>query len=227
MMNAEQTLLRKLVDEHPALLKQILAFNFLPADYLHASQRPRFCGGADIAPAFWESGYSRRALSSLILQQFNLQEKPCLDMQRWEWALALLGRSALERLARHIGAAILGTKIRLTVSRDEVLRWTDILGADVYRFVMTSAGLLRIPNVPPVSPISPTDEGVAVEAIGYAWILRSLSEAPMELLDRCKLILPFDTVAVEAPYDAARDFVLAVLSALETTWCSSFAIAKN
>ncbi len=221
MILVDQERFRRLARERPDVIRRLLAFNFLPADYLHPSRRYVFTD-VDISSEVWRQSRARKTLSSLILQQLKLEAKPCLDSGHWEWTVALLDMESMERLARHLGATILGPTIRRSVSRTEVMHWNDTITPAVYKFVMASASLLKTPQI----DLAPLEEETP-ESIGYSWILRCLASGPEELVERAQLKLPFDTAAAETSTHIAREFVLSVLSALEPKWCSTFAKLRN
>jgi len=221
MTQTTESVLAGVLSTDRVSFRRLYAFNYRPADYVHATRRPLFADG-QIAEAIWSEERARNHLSTYILREMELEQKPCLDVARWEWKLVLLDGERLTRLARHIGGALLGPYARRSVVREEVLRWRERLTEEVYQFVVTSASLLRV-----VESTEQMDPTLPVETIGYGWIQACLASAPIELQARAQLKFPVDVSTTSVPPESARQFVISVLSALEPTWCSSFVTTRQ
>ncbi|MDB5839904.1 MAG: hypothetical protein JWQ23_1856 [Herminiimonas sp.] len=213
--------LRDMIATHPRRFGLLYAFNYRPADYLHPSQRARFAG-AGVSEAIWEEPRARRTLSEFILQTLALTERPCFDLAEPAWPTILLDEKRLLRLARHIGAVILGQHVRRSVARDDVLTWKERMTPEAYKFVMTTASLLPHVNAGPA-----IDDSMAVDALGFSWINASIAGAPDELLVRARLKLPPGPLSLDVPRATACQVVNTVFSVLEPRWFSSFATLKN
>lgn len=214
--------LTELLMRQPALFRRLYRFNYLPADYLHPELRDEFVPSV-VNPMVWSEPRARSALSTLILQKLGLQQRSCMDATLKAWPVVLLDHTRLLRLARHVGAVLLGPRVRSSVSREAVLAWKERLTPPVYQFVMHSASLL-----PQVKSGAAIADDTPVEALGYGWIARSISDAPDELLLRAQLKFPKAAVTPLTVGQArAAQVVMAVSSTLEPRWISSFATPRR
>jgi hypothetical protein len=211
----------RLIGAQPDLVRSICTFNENPADYMADSRREAFFA-EPIDPALWLNERSRRHLSRHILDQLNIP--PCLEAHRPEWPVALLEWPRLERLARHVAAALVGARVRHCVSRIEVLKWRDWLSPDAHEFALTRAGLLPI-NADAGSGIA----GTSAQALGLAWIVAATRRWPEAIARRFMLKLPAGDIGEAQGVDdaLASRLVSSVLSIVESRWCSSFATMRT
>lgn len=214
---APQAELVRLIGVQQDLVRAICTFNQNPADYIDESHLKQFFP-FPVAGSLWESARSRHHLSRHILARIG--GAPCLETQRPEWALVLLERSRIDRLARHVAAALVGSRVRRCVSRAEVLKWREWLSPEAHEFALTRAGLL------PFSADAGADpEQTAAQPLGHAWIAAASSRWAQPIARRFKLKLPAvafrEADAIDGAF--ASRLVSSVLSIVEPRWCSSFA----
>jgi hypothetical protein len=207
-----------LIGPQGELVRALAEFNQDPAAYLHETRR------ADFFPAgareeLWEYPLSRRHLSRHILERIG--GELCLDAKRPEWAVALLDSRGLDRLARHVAGALVGPRVRRSLSRSEVLRWRDWLEADALDFALTRAGLL------PFHAQADAGAGTALD-LGRAWIVAASRRWHDAISRRFLLKLPAGDLAQADAVDGAlaARLVSSVLSIVEPRWCSSFATMR-
>ncbi|MDB5798410.1 MAG: hypothetical protein JWP36_2312 [Paucimonas sp.] len=207
----------ELITGDPRLFNLLYEFNYAPAAYLHPSQRERFLPAVP-SPELWEAPRARSALSDLVLGQLKFGDKTNFDASLRHWPLLLLDHERLLRVARHVGAALVGPEARKAMARDEVLRWKSTLGPELYRFAMTAGALLPVPALEPASLARHTPED-----LGWGWLDAALSDVPEELLVRARLKYPVTSKPPRVRSKRAGPLAWAVLSTLEKKWCSSFA----
>jgi hypothetical protein len=211
----------RLIGVQPDVVRTICIFNESPADYIDESRRREFFP-MPVDEALWDNTRSRRHLSRHILDRLGVAA--CLEPLRPEWPMVLLDRARLDRLARHVAAALVGARVRRSLSRDEVLRWREWLTPEAHEFALTRAGLL------PLSTGVDTDaDDTPAEQIGLAWIVASGRRWPEAIARRFMLKLPAgasqDAAVVDGKF--ASRLVSSVLSIVESRWCSSFAGMKT
>jgi hypothetical protein len=215
-----QSDLVRLIGTNAEIMRSICVFNENPADYLDESRRPEFFPAA-LPTQIWECKRSRRHLSRHILERIG--EPACLAANSPQWPLALLQRPRLHGVARHVAAALVGSRVRRCVSRSEVLRWRDWLSPEAHDFALTRAGLL------PFTASADCDlEQTAAHELGLAWIASATSSWPEPIARRFMLKLPADIGANKDAVDGAFAWrvVSSVLSIAEPRWCSSFATTR-
>lgn len=210
----------RLLGAQPELLRAICAFNQNPADYIDESHLKEFFA-SPVAGALWELAPARHHLSRHILERIG--GEPCLETQRPEWPVVLLERPRLDRLARHVAAALVGSRVRRCVSRNEVLKWREWLSPDAHEFALTRAGLL------PFNADARADaDQMPAQCLGQAWIAAASARWAAPIARRFRLKLP---AAASREADAidgalASRLVTSVLSIVEPRWCSSFATTR-
>lgn len=219
MAIASSAVLARLLGAQADVVRALCIFNQNPADYMDASHR----AGSFSLPAdgpLWECERARRHLSREILARIG--DAPCLDTQRPEWPLALLDRGRLDRLARHVSAALVGARVRRSISRTEVLQWREWLSPDAHDFALTRAGLL------PFSAEAGSGRNMPAEQLGHAWIIAASRAWPEAIARRFVLKLPAGPFSEAGPVDPAlaSKLVSSVLSIMESRWCSSFATMR-
>ena len=216
--------LAQLIALKPDLVRGICAFNQSPADYIDEPRRAEFFPQHTVGGSWhniWECDRSRRHLSRHILERLSAQ--PCLEPARREWPLALLPRPAIDRLARHVAAALVGARVRRCVSRNEVLQWREWLSQDAHEFALTRAGLLPFNADAGSEPRSTT-----AQELGYAWIVAASRQWHESISRRFMLKLPAGPYREADAVDgaSAARLVQSVLSIVEARWCSSFATMR-
>jgi hypothetical protein len=211
----------RLIGVQPDIVRTICIFNESPADYIDESRRREFFP-MPVDEALWDNTRSRRHLSRHILDRLGVAA--CLETQRPEWPMALLDRGRLDRLALHVAAALVGTRVRRSLSRSEVLRWREWLTPEAHEFALTRASLM------PASAGVDADAGdTPAEQMGLAWIAAASRRWPEAIARRFTLKLPAgasqDAAVVDGTF--ASRLVSSVLSIVESRWCSSFASMKT
>ncbi|MRD47091.1 hypothetical protein GHT07_07360 [Caenimonas koreensis DSM 17982] len=217
----------RLVGAQPEVARAICIFNQNPADYLDSSRRSDFFSKR-IGDALWDSPRSRSHLSRLILERIGAS--PCLEVARTEWPVALLERDRIDRLARHVAAALVGARVRRCVSRAEVLKWRDWLSQEAHEFALTRAGLLPVTaDVGDPRQGHAGGEEVTALQVGYAWIAAATRVWPDSIRKRFMLKLPAGSSQGADAIDGAlaSRLVTSVLTNLESRWCSSFATTRG
>lgn len=220
-MNPVTDNVKSLLTKSPAIFSQMYTFNYTPASYLHPTRRFQFFD--DALPALvWEEPRVWEKLSTLMLDQLGLSDKPCIDFRHPKWGLALLPARRQQRLAQHVGAIVLGARIRSSLAREQVLKWKEQLGQDTFQFVMNSARLL------PTIHIEEAElENGDVEQIGYDMLCASVIDAPTEMRQRLLLKMPLQTKPTTISPKLVKHLVQSVTLTLEAEWHSSFAVIKN
>jgi len=210
----------RLIGVQPELVRAICTFNQNPADYIDPSRRAEYFPAAETGP-IWECARSRRHLSRHILDRMALG--PCLETRHPEWSLALLDRPRLDRVARHVAAALVGLRVRRCLSRAEVLKWRDWLSPEAHDFALKRAGLLPF-NADAGEHAALT----TAQALGHTWIVAACRRWPDAMARRFMLKLPAGTSRDSDTVDGAfaQRLVSSVLSIVEPRWCSSFATTR-
>lgn len=218
--SAPRAELVRLIGVQQDLVRAICTFNQNPADYIDESHLKEFFP-APVAGALWGCPRARRHLSRHILDRIG--GAPCLETQRPEWPVVLLDRPRLDRLARHVAAALVGSRVRRCVSRAEVLKWRDWLSPEAQEFALTRAGLL------PFSVDAGADpERMPAQQLGHAWIISASGRWAKPIARRFTLKLPAAASRAADAIDGAfaSRLVSSVLSIVEPRWCSSFATMR-
>lgn len=208
--------LASLISVQGDMVRSLCIFNQNPADYMDSSRRAEFFALPADGPV-WDNERSRRHLSQDILARIGVE--PCLDTHRPEWPLALLDRDRLNRLARHIAAALVGSCVRRSISRADVLQWREWLTPEAYDFALKSAGLL------PFNAEAGADAmDMPAEHLGHAWLLAASRTWPETIARRFVLKLPAGPMPEADAVDPAfaLRLVSSVLSIVEARWCSLF-----
>lgn len=204
----------------PELLRGICVFNQNPADYMDASRRADYFPSRMHA-ALWRCERARRHLSRHILDRIG--GEPCLEPRHGGWPLALLDRPRLDRVALHVAAALVGARVRRSVSRTEVLQWREWLSPEAHEFALKRAGLLPVVH----AAIEP--QRASAQEVGLAWVAAAARPWPAPMARRFLLKLPAqaEREATRLDGDAAARIVASVLSIVESPWCSSFATRRT
>jgi hypothetical protein len=206
------------------LLSVVARFDASPAEYMRGDRIVALFGPA-VAERLWHSERARRHLSRAVRRQLD-EDCDCLDLDRPEWRLALLPVARLDRLARHVAGLVVAAEVRRTLSREEVRLWRDWLEPEAYEFAQTVAGLM--PVLTPL-PAPQAWRRFTAGEVGWCWMAKAAGEWPEPMRSRFALKQPALSVGCDCPQDAAsaRRLVQAVLSIVESRWCSSFATQTN
>ena len=200
---------------------RLLEFNLLPSLTLHPSRHAAFGAPARPVPAACAAAWHRH-WSGAILRRLNLRDRPVVDANRPELALALLPPDRLARIARHVGAARCAPRLRRAIAGEDVRALATALGADALDFARRAeTGPWSRPADVDAGPVASLAD--RVDRIGRAALRAVFLAAGPELGLRAELRLE-DEPDAAAPDDlqAPLDLALAVLERIEPTWHSSF-----
>ena len=126
------------------------------------------------------------------------------------------------QLARHAGAIAVGSQIRSSLARSQVLDWKSQLGEEAFKFAMKSSQLLPAVKIPRVAP------GIAAaEKMGYGLIYSTIQDAPSAAKQRMQLKIPKEAEQIIAEKRQAAHIVQTVITTLEPEWHSLFAELKS
>lgn len=206
------------------VLSVVARFDASPAEYMRGDRMDAFFGPA-VAARLQHSERARRHLSRAVRRQLD-EDCDCLNLDRPEWRLALLPVARLDRLASHVAGLVVAAEVRRALSREEVRLWRDWLGPEAYEFAQTVTGLM--PVLTPLPSPQAWRRFTAAE-VGWCWMAKVAGEWPGPLRSRFALKQPQLADGCMCPQDAAgaRRLVQAVLSIVESRWCSSFATRTN
>ncbi len=212
--------LRRLMGESPTAAAALMSFNSNPAAYAHPEQQRRLL--PELPQAVWLEPRVAGRLSAQLLARSGLGDATVYETPKGLWPVVLLRSDRLQRLALHIGALVLGIRIRSSLSRDHVLGWKRKLGEEAYSFAMNSAALLPSGLVPLDSVATSS-----AEEIGGSIILAALENEPIALRDRVALKLPPAFALMKCDAQKARRLVMMVAQIVEGEWCSSFGMRRK
>jgi hypothetical protein len=202
--------------ENPAVFRLLCEFNYLPAVYLHPTRRSFFFDNK-LPDKVWACPRVWPRLSALMLRQLDLHEDIQFSLPTSQQSFVLLPPIRLARLAQHIGAILLGSQIRSSLARDEVLRWRERLGQEAFDFAMNRARLL------PSAHLAHESKGATdVASIGFGVLIRCLSDLPEGITQRALLKIPADLVAADIDTKHAKQLIQSVMLTLEGEWRSLF-----
>ncbi|WP_288251734.1 SctK family type III secretion system sorting platform protein [uncultured Hydrogenophaga sp.] len=206
------------------LLSVVAHFDASPAEYMRGDRVDALFGPA-VAERLWRSERARRHLSRAVRRQLD-EDCDCLDLDRPEWRLALLPVARLDRLASHVAGLVVAAEVRRALSREEVRLWRDWLEPEAYEFAQTVTGLM--PVLMPLPAPQAWRRFTAAE-VGWCWMAKVAGEWPVPMRSRFALKQPALADGCVCPQDAAgaRRLVQAVLSIVESRWCSSFATVTS
>lgn len=206
--------IRSLIKQRPHLAAAVIRFNTDFCENLHPDQQSKFL--SQLPASFWRAPRLVERISKLVAVQVGLADKFYLEIPNPLWAMILLPPERLERLALHIGALVLGIRIRSSLSREHVMAWKKRLGEEAYRFAMNSASLLPLAQIP-LSAIASD----SAQSIGTSIISAALSPEPEPLKQRVALKLSVDAEAMPLEAERARRLVSLVIQTVEGEWYSS------
>lgn len=202
--------------KNPWVFRQMLNFNFNPASYLHDSRRSKFFENK-IPDSVWDNPRVHTRLSGLMLSSLELTQHTFFEPSYSLWPLISLPTKRFLRLAHHIGAIAVGTRIRSSLARSQVLDWKSQLGEEAYKFAMKSSQLL------PSIKIQGIPTGIkAAEILGYGLIFSCFEDAPQPVKQRVQLKIPHEAEKFTTDKRQANHIVQSVITTLETEWHSLF-----
>ena len=208
------TSIRSLIKQKPHLAAAIIRFNTDLCENLHPDQQGKWL--PQLPSSFWRAPRLVERISKLVSVQVGVADKFYLEIPNPLWAMILLPPERLERLALHIGALVLGIRIRSSLSREHVMGWKTKLGEEAYRFAMNSASLLPLTQTP-----LPAIASDSAQSIGTSIINAALLPEPELLRKRVALKLPVDVEAMPLASDKARRLISLVIQTVEGEWYSS------
>lgn len=206
--------LRRLLQQSPAVAAKVVGFNWELADSVHPARRRRCL--PEIPDAVWHEPRLKGRLSNLLLERVGLSDSNFFETPNSLWPLALLPADRLQRLALHIGALILGIRVRSSLSREHVIGWKKKLGDEAYRFAMNSASLLPVGRLPL--------KAIATEAadeLGASFVMAALTTEPEALSQRVALKFPTEVAALDMEPASATQVCLMIARIVEGEWFSS------
>lgn len=211
---------RRLLQQSPAAAAAIVGFNWDPASYVHPALREHWL--PEIPPLAWDDPRISSRLSGLLLSRAGLRSQICIAAPNTLWPLVLLPADRLQRVSLHIGALILGARVRSSLSRDHVLSWKNRLGEEAYRFAMNSASLLPVGKVP-LSAMATEN----ADEIGNRVIMAALSAAPEAFRKRVALKFAKECNAFDLEADKASHLSLMIARVVEGEWFSLLAALRK
>jgi hypothetical protein len=217
---SDREALRRLLQQSPALAAKVVGFNWELAVSVHPTHR-RQCL-PEIPDAVWHEPRLKGRLSNLLLNRVGLSDRNFFETPNALWPLALLPADRLHRLSLHIGALILGIRVRSSLSREHVIGWKKKLGEEAYRFAMNSASLLPAGRLPL--------KAIATEAadeLGASVVMAALTNEPEGLRRRVALKFPTEVAALDMEPASATQVCLMIARMLEGEWFSSLAALRK
>jgi hypothetical protein len=206
---------------HPRPVRLMLDFNFNLAGNLHPTRQNEFFGN-ELPAKVWRESRIHARLSKLMLSSLGLDDQFFFDTSYPFWSLISLPSKRLTRLAHHAGAIAVGSKIRSTLARSQVLDWKSQLGEDAFQFAMKSSQLLPAIKMPAVTPGI-----VAAELMGYGLIFSCVADAPDPVQQRMILKIPKEAEKFITEKRNAAHIIHSVITTLEPEWHSLFKNLRN
>lgn len=207
-----------------ALLSAIARFDAAPTEYMRAERMDALLG-PQVSERLRHSERARRHLDRAVRHQLA-GDCDCLELDRPDWRLALLPVARLDRLAAHVAGLVVAVEVRRALSGEEVRRWRAWLQPEAYEFAQTVVGLMPVQQA---LPGQADWRRFQAAEVGWSWMVRSSAGWPEAIRSRFALKQPALPEGCACPQDPAeaRRLVQAVLSIVESRWCSSFATRPN
>ncbi len=203
------------------VFRELLNFNYSPGSYLHESHQKTFFGEKFDEKA-WICSRSLARISDYLLEVSDLKKNPIVDFPTRDWNFLLLPVPRFFRVARHIGAIVLGSLIRSSIAREEVLSWKRKLGEDVFSFAMSRGMFLPATGLKPDKSVF-----VDVERLGFQVMMASFAFAPECVSKRALLKIPAGVTAAKLEQKSAEHLVNSVVFLLENEWHSLFTMQNE
>lgn len=213
---SRNTPLRNLIKNQRHIASAVIRFNTDLAANLHPDYQSTFV--PELPASLWKQPRLAARISKVVAAKTDLENKLYLDIPNPMWAMILLPPDRLQRLALHIGALVLGIRVRSSLSREHVIAWKNRLGADAYRFALNSASLLPVAQIP--LPAIAFDSALD---IGASIIGAAIAPEPESLKKRVSFKLPGAVAAMPLEAEKARRLITVVIQILEGEWYSSCA----
>lgn len=184
-------------DASERLLDLQLAFNLYPAWYAHLSWLALLGDADELSQESYELRGSPlwiRSTSSALLRGSNLHRHFESDFFDPAKRLALIDADSLRRIAGHVSATLLRTRLRRVVEQREVQAVHACMGAEAHAFAVRWDGLL--PMVAPiVDPNIHSDQwptAATWEHHSVAQLLSALPNHAIGVLGRLRMKFPSD-----------------------------------
>ena len=205
---------RNLIRAEPHLASAVIRFNTDFAANLHPYHRRNFV--PELPEALWGQSRLAARISKVVATQVALENELYLEIPNSLWSMVLLPPDRLQRLTLHIGALVLGIRVRSSLSREHVMAWKNRLGSEAYRFALNSASLLPAVQIPLSAIASDSAHDIGVSIIGAA-----IAPEPDSLKKRLSLKLPGPAEAIPLEPEKARRLTTVVIQIVEGEWYSS------
>ncbi len=203
------------------VFRELLNFNYYLGSYLHESHRKTFFG-EEIDEKVWICSRSLARISDYLLEASDLKKDPIVNFPTRDWNFLLLPVPRFFRVARHIGAIVLGSLIRSSIAREEVLSWKRKLGEDVFSFAMSRGMFL-----PATGLKLDKSAFVDVERLGFQVMMASFAFAPECVSKRALLKIPVEVTPAKLEQKSAEHLVNSVVFLLENEWHSLFTMQNE
>jgi hypothetical protein len=208
--------LRNLIKNQPYIASAVIRFNTDLAAHLHPDQQRKFI--PELPTLLWIQPRLAARISKIVATRTDLEKKLYLQIPSAWWAMILLPPQRLQRLALHVGALVLGIRVRSSLSREHVMAWKNRLGTEAYRFALNSASLLPVVQIPLAAIASDSALDIGIGIIGAA-----IAPEPESLKRRVYLKLPGAEAAMALEAEKAIRLITVVIQILEGEWYSSCA----
>ena len=208
--------LRNLIKTQPDIASAVIRFNTDLAANLHPDQKSTFV--PKLPASLWDQPRLAARISKIVAAQTGLEKKLYLEIPNPLWAMILLPQDRLQRLALHMGALVLGIRVRASLSREHVMAWKNRLGNEAYQFALNSASLLPVTQIPLAAIASDSALDIGASIIGAV-----IAPEPESLKRRVSLKLPGAISAIPIESEKARRLITVVIQILEGEWYSSCA----
>lgn len=213
--------MREKFQQNSRVTPLMLDFNFNLAGNLHPTRRSDFFENK-LPSKVWEQPRVHARLSRLMQRSLGLEDQTFFDTSYAFWSLISLPSKRLLRLAQHAGAIAVGTKIRSSLARSQVLEWKSQLGDDAFQFAMKSSQLLPTIKIPAITP------GIeAAEMMGYGLIFSCVEDAAEPIRERVRLKIPKGAEKLVTQKRHAAHIIHSVITTLESEWHSLFINPRN
>jgi hypothetical protein len=215
--------IRGLIKQNPKIASAVIRFNSDFCTNLHPDRQSVLL--PQLSSSSWQQPRLVERISKIIGMEIGLEDKFYLDIPNPLWAVILLPPERLKRLALHLGALVLGIRIRSSLSREHVMAWKNRLGEEAYRFAMNSASLLPSAQIP-----LPAIASDSAYAIGTSIIGAALAQEPEQLKKRVTLKFTENVAAMQLEPERARRLISLVMQIVEAEWhslCVKIRVSKD
>jgi hypothetical protein len=203
--------IHRLMHQSPDMAAALVRFNTDFCSNLHPNRKDMFL--PQLPPQFWKKPRLVERISKIVEMQAGLEDKLYLESPNQLWAVILLPPDRLQRVALHLGALVLGIRIRSSLSREHVMAWKQRLGEEAYRFAMNNASLLPSTQIPLSAIASDSASEIGTSIIGAA-----LATEPEPLKKRVSLKLTSEVEPMSIEPERARRMISLVMQIVEGEW---------